>query len=548
MQSDFHHGLLGHESRGVGCSHVEMIPNIGAGSGLKRLVSQSPSGLVGYLGAVLAVLFAVVSTYAIYAWIEPSISILFFPAVVIPAIYGGYGPALVATILSTVALAYLFVPPRYSFNIGIDDAVRLGVFVLVAFATAWLSSARRRAEEAQRKSVDELRAAIATLRKVSGWPVLIGPDLAAGVRKMLAHAASVVAADDVVVTWESEDEPWLYLAATENSTDPITRHSPTDLTPLVAEPLESATFLCSEVRDNGKVLVSQRGVVSEWRGQPLHPDLVARLPARPLASAPFRTEHLAGRVFFSGIENAIPEIIPAVDVAAREVGNSLDQMFLAERARELAVREDRIRVSRDLHDGVLQALTGIRLELQAIADDCEAQPATHDRLLAIERALSIEQRELRLFIDELKPKAGAPIESGPITERLREMCSRLAVEWRAPIAVQVNPPGLSLTEACEQNLRLMVHEAVVNALKHAHPSRVAVSIDSDETELRIVVSDDGRGFPFRGRVEHEALVKGNAGPASLRDRVTALEGRMAVESSSAGSRVEFAIPMATRHA
>jgi len=221
-------------------------------------------------------------------------------------------------------------------------------------------------------------------------------------------------------------------------------------------------------------------------------------------------------------------------------------MCLAERARELAVREDRIRVSRDLHDGVLQALTGIRLELQAIADDCDAQPDTHARLLAIERALSIEQRELRLFIDELKPKAGAPIESGPITERLQEMCSRLAVEWRAPIAVQVNPPGLSLTEACEQNLRLMVHEAVVNALKHAHPSRVAVSIDSDDTELRIVVSDDGRGFPFRGRVEHEALVKRNAGPASLRDRVTALEGRMAVESNSAGSRVEFAIPVATR--
>src|SRR5437667_9791205 len=154
-----------------------MLPPLGARPGLKRMVSQSLSRLVGYLGAVLAGMFSAAGSYAIYDWIAPGISILFFPAVVIPAMYGGYGPALAATILSTVALAYFFVPPRYSFNIGIDDAVRLGVFVLVAFATAWLSSARWRAADAERKSVGELRAAIGTLRKVSGWPVLIAPDL-----------------------------------------------------------------------------------------------------------------------------------------------------------------------------------------------------------------------------------------------------------------------------------------------------------------------------------------------------------------------------------
>lgn len=263
-----------------------------------------------------------------------------------------------------------------------------------------------------------------------------------------------------------------------------------------------------------------------------------------MASAPFRTEHLSGRVFLAGIEKVVSQIIPAVEVAAREIGNSLEQMFLAERARELAVREDRLRVSRDLHDGVLQALTGIRLELQTIAEDCHDEPAMHDRLLAIERALAIEQRELRLFIDELKPKSARSLDAGPIAQRLQEMCARLALEWKAPIVIIVNPPELSLSESEEQNLRLMLHEAVVNALRHAHPSRVAVSIDADARELRVVVSDDGRGFPFRGRLEHDLLIRGNVGPASLRDRVIALDGRMAVESNSSGSRVEFAIPVA----
>ena len=192
---------------------------------------------------------------------------------------------------------------------------------------------------------------------------------------------------------------------------------------------------------------------------------------------------------------------------------------------------------------MLQSLTGIRLELQAVADDCDANPTVHNRLLAIERALSIEQRELRLFIDELKPDEAGGGETGPVAHGLQDMCARLAAEWKAPIAVQVNPPDLSLSQTCELNLRLMLHEAVINALKHAHPSRVTVSVERGATDLRIVVSDDGRGFSFRGRMEHDALVTCSAGPASLRERVVALDGRIAVESNSFGSRVEFAIPI-----
>src|SRR5436190_1166327 len=105
-----------------------------------------------YAGAVAAVVVASLGTAAIQPWMGPSVSILFFPAVLISAMYGGYGPALLATVLSTISLAYYFIPPRNSFLLGIDDAIRLMVFVGVAFATAWLSSARRRAEEAERSS------------------------------------------------------------------------------------------------------------------------------------------------------------------------------------------------------------------------------------------------------------------------------------------------------------------------------------------------------------------------------------------------------------
>jgi signal transduction histidine kinase len=457
-----------------------------------------------YLLSIGIVALATLGTFVIYPWIEPSISLLFFLAVVVPGIYGGYGPALLSAALSTLALAYFFVPPRYSFNIGVDDGVRLSVFATVAVATASLSAARRRAEDAQKRSLLELRSAIDTLRKVSGWPVLIGADSSSSLARMLGHAAAVVGARRAIVGWESDDEPWLYVADSEQPGRVVTRHDAAELQPLVAELAKEAA----------------------------------------VGSAPFETEHLSGRVFFVDMERAAgSDTDAAVELVAREVGTSLDQLYLAERLRQVAVREDRLKLSRDLHDGVLQALTGIRLELQAIAAEPGIASGAHDRLLAIERALAIEQRELRLFIDELKPEAAAPAESGPLAERVEQMCARLSAEWKTPIVVRVSPPDLALPAEAAQPIRLMVHEAIVNALKHARASRIEVAIEGAARALRIVVADDGRGFPFRGRVSHDELARANIGPASLRGRVAALDGRLAIDSSEAGSRVELTLPL-----
>jgi len=477
---------------------------------MSPVVDLRRSRMVAYGGAVAAVLAATIGTFSIYGWIAPSISLLFFPAVLVTAIYGGFGPGLLATALSTVIIALLFAPPRYTFDLGVDDFVRIAVFTLIATATAWLSSRRRRAEEAQRKSLGDLEAAINTLRKVSGWPVLIAADTATSVRRMLEHAANVVGAAGAAAIWEAEDEPWLYFASSlPTDGGAVTKHSPIELPPL---------------------------------DEPLPAELAPRVGPPPHATAGFRTEHLAGRVCFAGVESSTPDAMAIVNVVAREVGNSLDQLYLADRLRELAIREDRIRLARDLHDGVLQSLTGVRLELQAIAAQPVGEVPIEDRLLAIERALALEQRELRLFIQDLGPPAGRPAESGSLAQRLDEMAARLAVEWKVPIVVRVAPPELSLPPATEQGLRLMAHEAVVNALKHAHPSKVSVDVAAREDDVAIVVRDDGRGFPVPGRLDHDELVRRNLGPASLRDRIIALGGRLTIESTPSGSRIEIAVP------
>src|SRR5215471_5997408 len=93
--------------------------------GYAVVVTPRPSWTVAYLGAVAAVFLATIGTFTIHSWIEPSISLLFFPAVMVPSMYGGYGPGFLATVLSTIVLAYFFVAPVRTLAIGIDDFVRL---------------------------------------------------------------------------------------------------------------------------------------------------------------------------------------------------------------------------------------------------------------------------------------------------------------------------------------------------------------------------------------------------------------------------------------
>jgi signal transduction histidine kinase len=217
------------------------------------------------------------------------------------------------------------------------------------------------------------------------------------------------------------------------------------------------------------------------------------------------------------------------------------QLVIAQQEKELAVREDRIRVSRDLHDGILQGLTGIRLELHDIGG-AALSSAVHGRLQAIERALATEQRELRRLIENLNPQPGSDADGDTLDAALRRRVARLSVEWKTPITIHVMPSELAVPPEIEQAIAFMCQEATINALKHGHPSRVSISVAASDNEIRLTVVDDGRGFPFSGRVDHDALISRNVGPVTLRERAASLRGRLAVESGTRGARVEITLP------
>src|SRR5437868_2516010 len=89
---------------------------------------------------------------------------------------------------------------------------------------------------------------------------------------------------------------------------------------------------------------------------------------------------------------------------ARQVVTDINHFFSKERLERAAKQDERVRLARELHDGVLQALTGATLQLEALSRLIDENPnAARNRLQVIERLIMEEQQELRTWIQKLKP-------------------------------------------------------------------------------------------------------------------------------------------------
>jgi signal transduction histidine kinase len=206
-----------------------------------------------------------------------------------------------------------------------------------------------------------------------------------------------------------------------------------------------------------------------------------------------------------------------------------------ERARQVAVLEERQRLSRELHDSVTQALYGISLYTEAagraLAEGDQEPVATnlHDIRETTQEALG----EMRLLLFELRPpllhERGL---AGALRARLQAVEGRtgLATEFTAEREERL-PPNI------EQELYRLAQEALNNVLKHAHATRVTVRMTIEDLRARLEVADDGIGF------EPSLQGAGGLGLGGMRERVQRLGGTLHIESSpGAGTAVRVEVP------
>ena len=376
---------------------------------------------------------------------------------------------------------------------------------------------------------------------VSSWPHDFSNRVPT--RDLLELVGETLQSPRLVMAWEERDEPWLHLAWRFGSDYRWIREAPARYDPLVARDLEATSFYCRSASANGRVVRRTADGFSEWRGEAVHSALARDFSMNEVMSLRLDGTTFRGRLFVLDRRDLTPDDLLFGELVGRLVVSRLDQYHFLLRAQQLAVGEERIRVSRDLHDGVLQSLTGAALQIEAVRSMLARNPVeANERLVEIQTLLATDQRELRAFIRQLRPAGGPTDGDSKLSSRLGDLADRFQKQWGMRVELKLDGMMHLVSPNMNQEIYNLVSEAVANAAKHAEANRVEVAIASSPEEVKMTVSDDGKGFPFEGSFDLEELNRLRRGPVTLKERVTSLGGELRIVTGDQGSQLEIRIP------
>lgn len=524
-------------SKYAGTAYALLVTYVGYAAVMAVLVWLSRDGLAPFAIAALVIdlLFAVAFMYLTEGPNSPFFSYFFFAIVSATLRWDWRGALWVSLVVLALFngmglyAGMVLHDPGFELNRFLIRSVYLGVMgVLLGYIGAY--QARLRSE----------------LGGLVAWPREASADLETLLASDLAQAARVLGVPRVVAVWDDPEEPAVRLASWFQGALSLWREAADACKPWVAPALADAAFLCADAESPVPVVWQTAGAgVTTWRGAPLNPALTARLAARAVLSAPIRAGGVRGRLFALDRPRLTAEHVLLSGVVVRQIGMSLEHYYLTRQLRRAAAAEERVRLSRDLHDGVLQSLTGAALQLRTAEKLLDRDPAAARGVLrAVRELIADEQRDLRFFVQELKPGAATPVEDrGGLEQAMRELSRRLENVWGLRMDLDLAPFQRPVPEALLHEVFRLLTEAAVNAARHGRASALHVSLSQGADGIDLVIADNGMGFPFTGRLGHAALAAQSVGPRSLRERVDALGGTMEIESGAAGARLEIRMPL-----
>jgi len=227
-----------------------------------------------------------------------------------------------------------------------------------------------------------------------------------------------------------------------------------------------------------------------------------------------------------------------VEIFALHAGIAMENARLHEQLNRLAVVDERERISKDLHDGIIQNMYAVSLSLEDVPDLMQS-----DRLEAaarVERAIDLIHlaiQDIRNFIFGLRPGLleGAPLVGGlaSLIDEYRHN-TLIDLELRVPDAM-VEPPA-----AITSQLLGIVGESLSNVVRHSRASRAVVGLALGDGGhiAELWIEDNGIGFdPDRaGKLGHQGL-------ANTRERAAQIGGSVSIASQpDSGTRVVVVVP------
>ena len=190
----------------------------------------------------------------------------------------------------------------------------------------------------------------------------------------------------------------------------------------------------------------------------------------------------------------------------------------------VAAREDeRARIARELHDGVLQDMCAVTRDLKALESKFEMDEKTFNDL-AVRSGETVQA--LRAVCNDLRP----PLLQQDLMAALKALIKDLDARSTAPVHIEISVDDLSLADDEALAIFRLAQEALHNAIQHADASEIAVRFTQYPDRLRLTVTDDGCGIA--GGVEPARFVaEGHYGLAGMRERAAMIGGHLEVQTA-----------------
>jgi signal transduction histidine kinase len=384
--------------------------------------------------------------------------------------------------------------------------------------------------------------------RLVSWPRRIPRDLRELVDEVIAECSNILRAPRILIVWEDPDEGAVNLAwgpATEVqwASEPEATYGS-----FVVAGLEHRSFQAADVTD-------ERGQVVHWSAEafrqracaPVNAALQARFDMRRVQSWSLDGELIRGRIFALDKEHLRLDDLVFGEVVARLVVSRLDGLYLLRRLRHAAALQERLRVARDLHDSLLQSAAGTALQLLAARRLLDRDPVSaRQRLDDVQNQIEQDELDMREFIRRLRP-ANPLIAQPPavlLPDRLEALRDRVERQWEVRVRIIAPAAAPRWPEPLADDVYRIVQEAVLNAARHADASVIMVEYGVAADRLALRITDDGKGFPFQGTFDLDALHALDKGPLTLKERVAERRGRLQLTSSDTGTELSISLPLA----
>ena len=272
---------------------------------------------------------------------------------------------------------------------------------------------------------------------------------------------------------------------------------------------------------------------------PHHPPMHSLLAVPIVCKGPFRgnlyvTEKRTATGFSAEDEHTLVRFATSAAIA-------IDNAHLNQKLRSLAVAEERVRIARELHDGMAQVLAYVNTKAQAVKayldkGKTEQAGAQLEQLAAASRDVYTDARE---GIMALRTQVGP---DQPFSFALQEFLKRWEAQSGIPTKLEIEG-DLDLSPPVELQLLRIIQESLANARKHSGATLTEVKLRQDGQHIVASIRDDGSGFDpsKRSRAAFPRF-----GLAIMRERAESIGGTLEIDTTPGeGTRVKIRVPTAT---